>query len=157
MEISYIRLIVLTLQHRTRTDRVNSETDMEQTPAEDHIESSELDLTEKPIEALQEEETAKPVARQEISRNTREDRALVVRAQKGEPKAFEKLLKKYRKSVYYMLLKMVRNSDDAEDLAQEAFAKAFASIERFDQTYAFSTWLFRRGYRSRSFESVFCE
>lgn len=57
--------------------------------------------------------------------------------------AFETLLKKYRKSVYYMLLKMVKNSDDAEDLTQEAFAKAFNSIEKFDSKFAFSTWLFR--------------
>lgn len=64
-------------------------------------------------------------------------------AQKGDQAAFETLLKKYRKSVYYMLLKMVKNADDAEDLTQEAFAKAFNSINKFDSKYAFSTWLFR--------------
>ncbi|MFN0203824.1 MAG: RNA polymerase sigma factor [Bacteroidia bacterium] len=76
-------------------------------------------------------------------KKTREDRILVERAQKGNEAAFEVLMKKYRKSVYYMLLKMVRNPDDAEDLTQEAFAKAFSSIKKFDSTYAFSTWLFR--------------
>ena len=60
-----------------------------------------------------------------------------------DAKAFEKLMKKYHKSVYYMLLKMVNNTDDAQDLTQEAFAKAFASLDKFDSTYAFSTWLFR--------------
>ena len=78
-----------------------------------------------------------------VSKNTREDRELVAAAKRGEPQAFETLLKKYRKSVYYMLLKMVKNADDAEDLTQEAFAKAFNSIEKFDSKYAFSTWLFR--------------
>lgn len=78
-----------------------------------------------------------------VSKNTKEDRALVTAAQKGENKAFETLLKKYRKSVYYLLLKMVKNADDAEDLTQEAFAKAFNSIEKFDSKFAFSTWLFR--------------
>lgn len=78
-----------------------------------------------------------------VSKNTQEDRALVAAAKKGEPQAFATLLKKYRKSVYYMLLKMVKNADDAEDLTQEAFAKAFNSIEKFDSKYAFSTWLFR--------------
>ncbi len=78
-----------------------------------------------------------------ISKNTEEDRVLVANAKKGDNKAFESLLKKYRKSVYYMLLKMVKNADDAEDLTQEAFAKAFNSIEKFDSKYAFSTWLFR--------------
>lgn len=77
------------------------------------------------------------------SKNTLEDRKLVSAAKKGEEKAFETLLKKYRKSVYYMLLKMVKSADDAEDLTQEAFAKAFNSIEKFDSKYAFSTWLFR--------------
>ncbi|MEL6675434.1 MAG: sigma-70 family RNA polymerase sigma factor [Bacteroidota bacterium] len=78
-----------------------------------------------------------------VSKNTKEDRELVAAAKRGDPKAFEKLLKKYHKSVYYMLLKMVKNGDDAEDLTQEAFAKAFNSIEKFDSKFAFSTWLFR--------------
>ncbi|GAB4428816.1 MAG: RNA polymerase sigma factor SigW [Bacteroidia bacterium] len=78
-----------------------------------------------------------------VSRNTQEDRELVAAAKRGEAPAFEVLLKKYRKSVYYMLLKMVKNPDDAEDLTQEAFAKAFNSIEKFDSKFAFSTWLFR--------------
>jgi RNA polymerase sigma-70 factor (ECF subfamily) len=78
-----------------------------------------------------------------ITKNTLEDRKLVARAKEKDPKAFETLERKYRKSVYYMLLKMVKNSDDAEDLMQEAFAKAFVSIDKFDSKYAFSTWLFR--------------
>ncbi len=78
-----------------------------------------------------------------VSKNTLEDRVLVASAQKGDPKAFQTLEGKYRKSVYYMLLKMVKNPDDAEDLTQEAFAKAFVSIAKFDSKYAFSTWLFR--------------
>ena len=78
-----------------------------------------------------------------VSKNTQEDRQLVADAKKGDPQAFERLLKKYRKSVYYMLLKMVKNADDAEDLTQEAFAKAFNSIEKCDSKFAFSTWLFR--------------
>ncbi len=78
-----------------------------------------------------------------VSKNTQEDRELVAAAKRGEARAFEVLLKKYRKSVYYMLLKMVKNPDDAEDLTQEAFAKAFNSIEKFDSKFAFSTWLFR--------------
>ncbi|MEM7038367.1 MAG: sigma-70 family RNA polymerase sigma factor, partial [Bacteroidota bacterium] len=79
----------------------------------------------------------------EASKNTKDDLVLVEQAKKHSPKAFEKLLRKYRKSVYYMLLKMVNNADDAEDLTQEAFAKAFNSLHKFDSKYAFSTWLFR--------------
>ncbi len=42
-----------------------------------------------------------------------------------------------------MILKMVRNVDDAEDLTIEAFAKAFKNLARFKKDYTFSTWLFR--------------
>ena len=42
-----------------------------------------------------------------------------------------------------MILKMVRNVDDAEDLTIEAFAKAFKNLKRFKKDYTFSTWLFR--------------
>lgn len=77
------------------------------------------------------------------SQNTIDDLSLVEMAKNGDNKAYERLLKKYRKSVYYMLLKMVNNADDAEDLTQEAFAKAFNSLHKFDPKYAFSTWLFR--------------
>lgn len=77
------------------------------------------------------------------SSNALEDLDLVEQAKENKPKAFEKLLSKYQKSVYYMLLKMVNNADDADDLTQEAFAKAFNSLHKFDSRYAFSTWLFR--------------
>lgn len=78
-----------------------------------------------------------------VSPKAEEDRILVSAAKTGDQKAFEDLMKKYRKSVYYMLLKMVYNPDDAEDLTQEAFAKAFTSLHKFDSKFAFSTWLFR--------------
>ena len=77
------------------------------------------------------------------SKNLKDDLEIVERAKQGDEAAYAKLLNKYRKSVYYMLLKMVHNPDDAEDLTQEAFAKAFASLAKFDPRYAFSTWLFR--------------
>ncbi len=58
-------------------------------------------------------------------------------------KAFAELMKLYYKSVYHTMLKMIRNSDDAEDLTIEAFAKAFKNLSNFKQDYTFSTWLFR--------------
>ncbi len=77
------------------------------------------------------------------SKNVIDDLKLVERAKEKDAKAFQKLMKKYHKSVFYMILKMVNNADDAEDLTQEAFAKAFSSLDKFDATFAFSTWLFR--------------
>ena len=57
--------------------------------------------------------------------------------------AYADLLKRYKKPVYHMILKMVRNVDDAEDLTIEAFAKAFKNLHKFKKDYTFSTWLFR--------------
>jgi RNA polymerase sigma-70 factor (ECF subfamily) len=67
------------------------------------------------------------------------DQAVVNRDQQ----AFAELMKRYKKPVYHMVLKMVRNVDDAEDLTIEAFSKAFKSLHRFKKDYTFSTWLFR--------------
>ncbi|MFT7282959.1 MAG: DNA-directed RNA polymerase specialized sigma24 family protein, partial [Cyclobacteriaceae bacterium] len=60
----------------------------------------------------------------------------------GNQSAFAELMKRYKKPVYHMVLKMVRNVDDAEDLTIEAFAKAFKNLARFKKDYTFSTWLF---------------
>ncbi len=61
----------------------------------------------------------------------------------GDEQAFAKLMERYKRPVYHMILKMVRNVDDAEDLTIEAFAKAFKNLHRFKKDYTFSTWLFR--------------
>ncbi len=72
-----------------------------------------------------------------------EDFRLIDKAVAGDDKAYAKLLQRYRKPVYHMVLKMVRNIDDAEDLTMESFSKAFRSLSRFKKDYTFSTWLFR--------------
>ncbi len=71
------------------------------------------------------------------------DFELIRLAKEGDQKAYAELMKKYKKSVYHTLLKMVRNVDDAEDLTIEAFAKAFRNLDKFDPKFTFSTWLFR--------------
>lgn len=72
-----------------------------------------------------------------------EDFALIDLAVQGDDAAYAKLLQRYKKAVYHMILKMVRNIDDAEDLTIESFAKAFKSLHRFKKDFTFSTWLFR--------------
>ncbi|NJN27375.1 MAG: sigma-70 family RNA polymerase sigma factor [Cyclobacteriaceae bacterium] len=73
-----------------------------------------------------------------------EDFRLIDRATiQNDEQAFADLMKRYKKPVYHMILKMVRNVDDAEDLTIEAFAKAFRHLNRFKKDYTFSTWLFR--------------
>jgi RNA polymerase sigma factor (sigma-70 family) len=72
-----------------------------------------------------------------------EDRVLVERCLKGEERAFEELLNKYKNSVYSICYRMVRNQTDAEDLAQDVFIRTFSVLDRYDPSYPFSSWLFR--------------
>jgi RNA polymerase sigma factor (sigma-70 family) len=72
-----------------------------------------------------------------------EDFRLIDMAVGGDDKAYAKLLQRYKRPVYHMILKMVRNVDDAEDLTIESFAKAFRSLPKFKKDFTFSTWLFR--------------
>ena len=72
------------------------------------------------------------------------DFGLVQRAlTNGDQKAYAELVSRYRESVFYMLLKMVNNKDDAEDLTIEAFGKAFKRLHQYTPNFAFSTWLFK--------------
>ncbi len=61
----------------------------------------------------------------------------------GDQKAYAQLLERYRDSIYFMLLKMVNDRDDADDLTIEAFGKAFNKLHQYTPNYAFSTWLFK--------------
>src|SRR5690349_23802579 len=78
-----------------------------------------------------------------FSSKAMEDFKLIDMAVDGDEKAYAKLLARYKRPVYHMILKMVRNVDDAEDLTIESFAKAFKSLSRFKKDFTFSTWLFR--------------
>lgn len=79
-----------------------------------------------------------------LSSKAQYDYKLVRRAvDDGDQSAYAELMERYRESIYYMLLKMVNNSDDAEDLTIEAFGKAFNRLEQYHPSYAFSTWMFK--------------
>ena len=88
-------------------------------------------------------------ANPDFSDKAKRDFQLVERAQEGVEQAFTQLLATYRDSIYFMVLKMVRNKVDAEDLTIEAFGKAFRNIEQYSPDYAFSTWLFRIASNNR--------
>ena len=62
---------------------------------------------------------------------------------KGDQKAYAELLQRYRESVYFTMLRMCNNKDDADDLTIEAFGRAFKRLDQYTPTYAFSTWLFK--------------
>jgi RNA polymerase sigma-70 factor (ECF subfamily) len=78
-----------------------------------------------------------------LSEKAKSDLILVSEARKGDEKAFACLMNRYRDSIYYLLLKMVYNSSDAEDLTIEAFGKAFRNLDTYTPNFAFSTWLFK--------------
>jgi RNA polymerase sigma-70 factor (ECF subfamily) len=61
----------------------------------------------------------------------------------GDQRAYAELMERYRDSIYFMLLKMVRVKDDADDLTIEAFGKAFKRLNQYTPNFAFSTWLFK--------------
>lgn len=78
-----------------------------------------------------------------LSEKALNDYRIVQAAIGGDEKAYGELFKKYKDSVYFMILKMVNNKTDAEDLMFEAFEKAFASLHFYSPQFAFSTWLFK--------------
>ncbi len=72
-----------------------------------------------------------------------EDAELVRLCQDGDMAAFEQLFHKYQERVYSTALRMMSNQDDAMDLTQDIFLKAYQNIGKFRFTSAFSTWLYR--------------
>ncbi|TVR14974.1 MAG: sigma-70 family RNA polymerase sigma factor [Balneolaceae bacterium] len=81
--------------------------------------------------------------RQNASQSSLEDDKLVSAAVKGDQNAFRALMDKYKKPLYFHVLKMVKNHEQVEDLVQEAFMKAFGNLQSYNTSYAFSTWLYR--------------
>ena len=75
-----------------------------------------------------------------LSDKGKKDYALVQRAiNDQDQRAYAELMERYRDSIYFMLLKMVNNTDDADDLTIEAFGKAFKRLGQYTPSFAFST------------------
>ena len=72
-----------------------------------------------------------------------EDSKLIRDALRGKQDAFQRLMEKYHDAICHLLRRMISNSDEIEDLTQETFIKAFASLKSFNDEYAFSTWLYK--------------
>ena len=72
-----------------------------------------------------------------------EEQAVILRVQQGEAEAFSHLVTAYEKQVYNLCLRMVTNPEDAQDLAQEAFLKAWRGLSFYKAESSFSTWLYR--------------
>jgi RNA polymerase sigma-70 factor (ECF subfamily) len=82
-------------------------------------------------------------AGREVPAVSEDDRAAVAACQRGDRQAFDQLVGRYQRDVYRLCFRYVNNHQDANDLAQEAFLKAFKAIGRFRGDSAFSTWLYR--------------
>jgi len=72
-----------------------------------------------------------------------DDRELATLAARGREPAFRELLKRYERPVFSLIYRMVRDRSLAEDLAQEAFIRAFNAIGSYNTSYKFSNWIFK--------------
>ncbi len=70
------------------------------------------------------------------------DQELISEYFKGDESALEVLIQRYLKSVYNFLFRYVGNTKEAEDIAQEAFIKAWKNLKKFDKNKNFKTWIF---------------
>jgi RNA polymerase sigma-70 factor (ECF subfamily) len=71
------------------------------------------------------------------------DKQLVARVQKGDQRAFDMLVLKYQHKIFGLISRYVRDSDEIQDVAQEAFIKAYRALPNFRGDSAFYTWLYR--------------
>jgi len=77
------------------------------------------------------------------ARDERADADLVARLRRGDPSAFEQVVRQHQQRVYNLAFRMLRRHEDAEDVTQEAFLKAFEALPRFRGEAAVGTWVCR--------------
>ncbi len=71
------------------------------------------------------------------------DEVLIKSALQGDQEAYKALLERHKHAIYHIVYKIVHNSEEAADLVQETFMKAFSSLSSYRFEYRFSTWLYR--------------
>ncbi|HTQ23904.1 MAG TPA: sigma-70 family RNA polymerase sigma factor [Candidatus Binataceae bacterium] len=77
------------------------------------------------------------------NRQERDEAELIERAKKGDTKAFGTLVERYQRRVVGVAMAVVHNQEDALELAQETFVRAFQNVSKFESRSSFSTWLYR--------------
>ncbi len=75
--------------------------------------------------------------------NVSDEMSLVSRARRGEMDAYDELVRRYQERIYATMYHMTSNHEDANDLAQESFIKAFQALKSFKGDSSFYTWLYR--------------
>ena len=86
---------------------------------------------------------ASPPVKAPPTSEQRDELALVKRAQEGEMPAYDELVRRYQERIYATVYHMTSNHEDANDLAQETFIKAFRALKSFKGDSSFFTWLYR--------------
>lgn len=86
-------------------------------------------------------ELARPIAPLAVA--SEEDAGFVERFRAGDARAFDELVRKYQRAIYGLALRYVKDADDAKDVAQRAFVRAFQAIGGFRAGASFKTWLYR--------------
>ena len=71
------------------------------------------------------------------------EKVLLTKARKGDVNAFEMLIMEHERKAYNIVYRFLKNPEDAEDITQEAFLRAFRNIKKFKGQSSFSTWLYR--------------
>jgi RNA polymerase sigma-70 factor (ECF subfamily) len=102
-------------------------------------ESVDLDVNREAVPAKQE---GRGVSEEERAK----DLSLVEASKNGDRQAFGKLVERYQRRVYALAFGILRQREDAWDVAQEAFVKAYRNLDRFEGNAAFYTWLYRIAY-----------
>jgi RNA polymerase sigma factor (sigma-70 family) len=76
------------------------------------------------------------------------DDSLLRQAGQGQPQALAQLVQRYQALAYTVAVRVVGNAEDAEEVVQDAFLKAFAALGQFQRAAKFSTWLYRIVYNT---------
>lgn len=75
--------------------------------------------------------------------NMADDAILLERIEAGEREAFDALISKYQREIYFLALRMLKNAEDAEEMAQKTFVTAFQKVTTFEGRSSFRTWLYQ--------------
>ena len=79
----------------------------------------------------------------DVDYSTLTDQEVIARAREGREAAYRELIGRYERPVFSLIFRLVRNREQAEDLAQETFIKVLNALDRYDPAFKFSSWIFK--------------